>query len=143
MEQNYHCSITVAANSDKAFACIADVGGWWAKGFKGKAYDTGDTFTVQFGETMVAFEIVRSSPGKEIMWKVTDCYLPWLKNKTEWNGTEIAWQLTSLKDGTRIYMTHIGLYPGIECFEACQEGWDGHIKNSLYQLINEGKGQPE
>jgi hypothetical protein len=39
-------------------------------------------------------------------------------------------------------MRHIGLKPGIECFEDCVSGWDEHIKDSLFRLINEGKGTP-
>jgi len=40
-------------------------------------------------------------------------------------------------------MTHIGLVPGIECYERCNEGWNHFIKESLFSLITEEKGLPE
>jgi hypothetical protein len=101
---------------DEAYAKIANVGGWWAKRFKGKALNMNDTFTVEFGETKVAFEITEAMPGKKVVWKVTDCYLHWLNDKTEWKGTTIVWDITATNGTTKIDMTHVGLKPGIECY---------------------------
>lgn len=39
-------------------------------------------------------------------------------------------------------MTHIGLVPGIECYEDCQQGWDEHFKESLLQLMTGEVGMP-
>jgi len=144
MEQkNYHSSIAVGITADQAYANIANVAGWWTKSFRGSAQKMGDTFTIQFGETKVAFEITEATPGKKIVWKVTDCYLHWLNNKTEWNGTGVVWELTPQNNSTRIDMTHVGLVPGIECYETCEKGWDQYVTGSLYKLVTEGKGQPD
>ena len=40
-------------------------------------------------------------------------------------------------------MTHLGLKPGIECFDGCVKGWDQYVKDSLFRLLAEGKGAPE
>ncbi len=144
MEQkNYHSSITAKISPKEAFHSIAMVDAWWAINFNGDATNTGDTFTVQFGDTKVAFEITEAIPEKKIVWKVTDCYLPFLQDKTEWNGTSVDWEISSENDTTRIDMTHIGLVPGIECYEACNSGWNGHILGSLNNLLNGGQGQPK
>jgi len=144
MEQkNYHNSIQVNASAADAYAQIANVAGWWAKSFKGKASKTGDTFNVQFGDTRVDFEITEAIPGKKVVWKVTDCYLPWLNDKTEWNNTEVAWNIGTANGKTTIDMTHVGLQPGVECYEACKKGWDGHISDSLFRLVTEGVGKPQ
>ena len=39
-------------------------------------------------------------------------------------------------------MTHVGLVPGIECYEDCEKGWDFYIKESLFKFLTEGKGLP-
>jgi len=144
MEQkNYHSSITANISPKEAFAKIAQVNEWWAKSFKGKATSVGDTFTVQFGDTTVDFEITEAIPDKKIVWKVTDCYLSWLKDKTEWKNTSIVWEISSENNATKVDMTHVGLAPGIECYEACEKGWNGHINGSLYNLMTDGKGQPQ
>ena len=83
MEQkNYHSSITANISPKEAFDNIARVDAWWAKNFHGKASATGDTFNVRFGDTTVDFEISEAIPGKKVVWKVTDCHLPWLTDKT-------------------------------------------------------------
>ena len=144
MEQkNYHCSIAANITPEQAYSGIANVAGWWAKNFKGKALNLGDIFTVQFGETNVTFEIIEAIPGKKVVWKVTDCYLHWLNDKTEWNGTTIVWEITTANGMTKIDMTHVGLTPVVECYNDCKKGWDGHITGSLFKLVTEGFGKPE
>jgi hypothetical protein len=44
---------------------------------------------------------------------------------------------------TRIDFTHVGLLPGIECYNDCSKGWNFFIKESLFKFITEGKGLPE
>ena len=143
MEQNnYHSSITVNVPAAEAYAGIANVSGWWAKSFKGSALHTGDKFRVEFGTTSVDFEIAEAIPGKKCVWHVSDCHLPWLKDQNEWTGTEVLWELTPQGNATRIDMTHIGLVPEVECYEACEKGWNGHVTGSLLKLLNEGVGEP-
>jgi len=40
-------------------------------------------------------------------------------------------------------MTHIGLVPGIECYNDCEKGWDHYIRDCLFKLITTHKGIPE
>ena len=43
----------------------------------------------------------------------------------------------------RTHNKSIGLVPDIECYNVCEEGWNGHITISLVKFINEGKGMPK
>ena len=140
---DYHSSIAANVTPKEAFAGIANVGGWWAKNFKGSALKKGDTFTVEFGKTNVNFEITEAIPEKKSVWKVTDCYLDWLNDKKEWKGTEVVWEIASKGAETQIDMTHVGLTPDVECYNDCFAGWNGHINGSLNNLLKDGKGQPE
>ena len=72
-----------------------------------------------------------------------DCYKHWLKDKKEWQGTTMSWEISAEKNGTQINFTHIGLVPGIECYNGCEKAWDFYVKQSLFQLLTEGKGIPE
>ena len=142
-QENYHCSFTADVTADQAHANIANVGGWWKRTFRGSALKAGDTFDLDFGETKVAFEITEAVPGKKSVWRVTDCYLHWLKDTKEWKGTEVVWDIASTNGTTKIDMTHIGITPEVECFEDCKKGWDGYIKGSLFKLVTEGVGKPD
>lgn len=140
---NYTATITVNATPETAFEKIAKVDGWWAKKFTGRALNVNDTFKVDFGDTFVDFKITESIPGKKIVWYVTDCNLHWINAKKEWNDTKVVWDISSKNNTTQIKMTHVGLVPGVECYEACKPGWDGHVKESLLAFINENKGKPQ
>ncbi len=142
-QQNYQCSIAADFTPQEAFDGINQVNAWWAKNFEGSAEKLNDVFTVHFGETFVTFKVTQSIPGKEIAWEVTDCYLPWLKDKTEWNGTTVAFKISPLGDETQVTMTHIGLVPEVECFDACEAGWNKHFKGSLFKLLTEHAGVPQ
>jgi hypothetical protein len=142
-KKSYHRTITVSASAAEAIKKISQVNYWWAKNFSGSATKLNDKFTVRFGETFVDFLVSDLVPNKKVVWKVTDCNLHWIKAKKEWNNTEVVFEISSDKGKSKIDFTHVGLVPGVECYNDCEAGWDGHIKTSLVNFINEGKGQPE
>lgn len=142
-KQDYNATISVNAAPKEAFEKISKVNKWWAKNFTGKAEKLHDKFSVRFGETYVDFQISELIPGKKVVWKVTDCNLHWIKTKKEWKGTEVVFELSKKGDSTQIDFTHLGLVPEAECYNDCEAGWNGHIKGSLVNFINEGKGMPQ
>lgn len=137
--KNYRRTIMVNASAEEAMKKISQVNCWWKKDFLGSAEKLNDTFTVPFGEpSFVDFVVSEFLPGKKVIWKVTDCYLPWFQDKKEWNNTEVVFELAEEEDKTKVDFTHIGLVPEVECYDVCEKGWNGHIHN-LEQFINEGK----
>lgn len=141
-QQNYQSSIAADITPAEAFDSINHVNEWWAKNFEGHSQKLNDVFTVRFGETFVTFKISEVIRNKKIVWQVMDCNLHWLQNKTEWNGTSIMFEISPMGDSTQVIMTHIGLVPGIECFEQCERGWNHFIKESLFKLLTEHEGVP-
>ena len=142
-QENYHCSITVDATPAEAMAHIKNVRGWWAKELEGSTEELNDQFKVIFGTTWVDLRVIENVPGRRLVWGVTDCYLPWLNDKKEWNGTHVVFDIRVTAEGcTRIDMIHIGLVPEAECFATCEKGWDQHIKGSLFQFLTQQEGMP-
>lgn len=70
-------------------------------------------------------------------------FCPWLSDKTEWSNTEVVFEISSGNNQTKIDFTHVGLVPGIECYEQCEKGWTRFVTISLPDYINSGKGRPE
>lgn len=141
--KNYQASIMVDAGAEDVYNKIADVDGWWAQNFTGSAKAIGDAFTVRFGDTFVDFRITEAVPGTKVAWHVTNCWLPWQNDKTEWNGTTVVFELAEHAGKTTVDMTHIGLTPEVECYKNCENGWNRHIKKSLFDYLTEGKGEPQ
>jgi len=142
-KKNFHRTITVNASAKEAMNKISEVNLWWAKNFSGSAKKLNDKFSVHFGDTFVDFQISELVPDKKVVWKVTDCNLHWIKAKKEWKNTEVVFEISSENKKSKIDFTHVGLVPGVECYNDCETGWNGHVTMSLANLINEGKGQPE
>jgi hypothetical protein len=142
-KQNYHCSLSAEVSAHEAFQKISQVSDWWTSYFKGKAESLNDEFTVTFGKTFVDFKIVEVIPDKKVVWKVINCYLHWLNDKTEWNNTRLVWEIKWENNITTIDITHEGLSPEVECYDSCVKGWDFYLKQSLAKLLKEGKGLPE
>ena len=141
-KKDYHKTITVNASRADAVKKIGLINQWWIKDFAGRAEKLNDAFTVPFGApAFVDFVISEFVPGKKMVWKVTDCLLPWFKDQKEWNNTEVVFELSEENGTTKIDFTHIGLVPEVECYEVCEKGWTGHI-NTLEKFINEGIGLP-
>ena len=142
-KKNFHVAISVNASAEETIKNINAVNLWWAKSVIGKSEKLNDKFTVDFGETYVDFQITELILNKKVVWKVLDCNLQWIKEKKEWKDTEVVFEISPENNKTKIDFTHIGLVPGVECYNDCESGWTGHITNSLVKLINEGKGMPE
>ncbi len=143
IKHDYQCSIVANITPKEALDKISRVAEWWATHVEGKSQKLNDVFTVRFGETFVTFTIVEVIPDKKVVWQVTDCYLHWLDNKTEWTDTKIVWEISSQKNATHVTMTHVGLTPDVECYNDCKVGWTGYIQKSLLKFLTQGKGLPD
>jgi hypothetical protein len=141
-EQDYHTSITVDATAQEVFESINSISQWWTENWEGSSQKLNDIFTVHFGQTFITLKITESIPGKKIVWYVTDCNKHWLKNKKEWKGTQVTWEISTKDKATQVDFTHLGLVPDLECYDVCENAWTGYLHNSLKNLVTSGKGQP-
>ena len=142
-DQSFTTTITVNQTPDEAFAAINNVHGWWSEEIEGGTNKLGAEFNYHFKDIhRCKMKITEFVPGKKVVWRVLDNYFNFTKDKTEWKGTDIAFEISKKGGKTEIRFTHIGLVPEYECYDACKEGWGFYINTSLRDLITKGKGQP-
>lgn len=127
--QDYHKSITTTVSAEEAFTKISRVSTWWTPNIKGSAKNLNDVFTMRTEKDTVTLQVVEVVPNKKLVWLVTDCQMLWLKDPTEWKNTRIVFEISEENQQTRIDMTHVGLVPAVECYNVCEPGWDGHLKD--------------
>ena len=78
-------------------------------------FKNGDWYTIK---------IVELIPGKKILWDVIDAEQTWHEDRKEWAGTNIVFEISPLKNGSKVTLTHSGLTPEAECYDKCKMGWD-------------------
>jgi len=141
--QNFTTTFAVDQTPEEAFAAINNVRRWWSGEIEGSTDKLGDEFTYRYQDVHYSKQkITELVPGKKVVWLVLDSYLNFTKDKSEWNGTEITFEVSKKGKKTEIRFTHLGLVPEFECFNACSNAWGFYTNGSLRSLITTGKGEP-
>jgi Activator of Hsp90 ATPase homolog 1-like protein len=141
-KQDYRTEISTNVTPQEAIDKINHVSEWWSKNFEGKSSKVNDVFTVRFPSgDMYKIRVAEIVPN-EIVWEIMDAFQGWVKNTSEWKGTQIEWEIKEGKKGVTIVLTHVGLVPELECFDRCNKGWDYLMHQSLSKYLTEGKGLP-
>jgi hypothetical protein len=134
---------TVEQTPKEAFDAINNVRGWWSGNIEGRTDLLGAEWTYRYEDLHYSKQkISELIPGRRVVWQVVDSHLSFVKDKTEWNGTSIVFEISQKGDGTEVRFTHKGLFPSQECYDACSDAWGSYIKHSLRNLIVQGKGNP-
>ena len=141
--KSYTASFTTGKSPEEAFAAINDVRGWWSEDIDGPTDKLGAEFTYRYQDLHRSTQkITEFVPGKKVVWHVLDAKVNFVKDKDEWNGTDIAFEITRKGDKTELRFTHVGLVPTIECYGKCSGAWGYYINESLRNLITTGRGDP-
>jgi hypothetical protein len=142
-EQNFTATFTVDQTPDEAFAAVNNVRGWWSgePGIEGST-DKRDEFTYRYKPHHYSKQkIAELIPGKKVGWLVLDSQLNFVKDKSEWNGTKVTFEIAKKGAKTEVRFAHVGLVPDYECYGSCSDAWGSYINGGLRSLIT-GKGQP-
>jgi hypothetical protein len=143
MDQDYSTRFTVDQTPEEVFAAINHVRGWWSEEIEGDTDKLGAEFKYHFQDIhLCTMKIAELVPGKKVAWLVLDNYFSFTKDKSEWKGTEVIFEISKQGNQTELHFTHVGLVPEYECYDVCVNGWGTYISSSLQDLITKGKGQP-
>jgi len=141
--QGYTTSFTVDQSPEEVFKSINNVRAWWTGDIEGRTDRLGDEFTYRYQDLhRSTHKITELTPGKKVVWHTVDASINFVKDKTEWNGTDIVFEIARKGDKTELRFTHLGLVPAIECYGGCSGAWGSYINESLRSLIVKGKAQP-
>jgi hypothetical protein len=141
--QDLTLTFTVDQTPEEASAAINNVRGWWSGDIEGSTDKLADVWTYRYKDIHFSKQrITELIPGKKVVWLVVDSFLSFVKDKTEWNGTEIVFEIGTRDGKTEVRFTHAGLVPAFECYGGCSGAWGFYINDSLRSLIATGKGSP-
>jgi hypothetical protein len=97
------------------------VRGWWSEEIDGNTDKLGAEFKFHHKDLHRSTQkITELAPGKKVMWHVLDSQLNVVEDKTEWNGTDIVFEITKKDDKTELRFTHVGLFLPLNATVAVQ-----------------------
>jgi len=141
--QNFATSFLVDQTPEEVFNAINNVRGWWSGEIEGDTDKLNAEFTYRVPDMHNSKQkIMEFIPGKKVVWHVSDASLSFVKDKSEWKGTNIVFEIAKKDNKTEIRFTHIGLVPDYECYSDCSNAWGMLVNGNLRKLIITGKVQP-
>jgi len=140
---DFTTTLLVQQAPEEVFNAIANVRGWWSENIEGGTEKLNDEFTYSYKDVHVCkMKLIEVIPNKKVAWLVVDNYFNFTKDKSEWKGTTVRFEISEKDNTTQLCFTHQGLVPEYECFDICSNAWSHYIQQSLRSLITTGNGQP-
>ncbi len=140
---DFTTTLLVDKTPKEVFDAINNVRGWWSEEIEGDTNKPGAEFMFHYKDIhRSTHKITEFVSGKKVVWHTTESHLNFIRDKTEWNGTYIVFEITKKGDKTELRFTHVGLVPSTECYGDCSGAWGFYINDSLHNLITAGKGKP-
>jgi hypothetical protein len=141
--QDFTATISVERTPEEAFDAINNVRGWWSENIEGGTEKLGDEFTYRYKDVhSCKIKIAELIPGKKVVWHVLDNRFNFTKDKNEWTGTDVIFEVSKKGNKTEVRFTHRGSVHEYECFDVCSNAWGSYTNGSLRSLITTGKGKP-
>jgi uncharacterized protein YndB with AHSA1/START domain len=142
--QSYTTTITVEQDPEVVFDAVNHPDEWWSESIEGRGDHVGAEFVFDTPDQHYwKFRVTELDRPRRVVWRVLeDSRTEFVHDVTEWNGTEVRFDITEDAGQTQVRFTHSGLVPEFECYEACSTGWAQYIRRSLHDYITAGRGQP-
>lgn len=138
--EEYTIVLSVDQTPREVFDAINNVRGWWAGIWSGEIEGETNKLNGEFVYRVPNVhyskqKIIEFSPNTKVVWLVLDANLTFTKNRTEWKGTKISFEIISKDYKTEIRFKHIGLVSEYECYNNCSNAWNMLINKRLKTLL--------
>ena len=108
--KDYTASFTVDQTPEEVFNAINNVRGWWSGELAGDTNKPGAEFTYCVQSMHRSKQkITEFVAGKRVVWRVLEADLSFTKDKSEWKGTEIVFEIAKTGNKTEVRFRHVGL----------------------------------
>jgi len=140
---DFTTTILVDNSPSEVFNAINNVRGWWSEEIEGDTNKLNEVWNYHYQDVhRCKMKIVEFIPNKKVVWLVMDNHFSFTKDKDEWKGNKIIFEISDKGNQTQLLFTQEGLVPEYECYDICEGAWNTYIQKSLRSLITTGSGQP-
>lgn len=138
--RGYTTSFTVDQSPQDVFEAINDVSAWWSGKIEGRTDQLGAEFTYSYESYhRSTHKITEFAPARKVVWHTINASINFVTDKSEWNGTDVVFEIVRKGSQTELRFTHVGLVPKLECYGDCSGAWGSLISENLRDLITRGK----
>lgn len=142
-KKDFTSSILVDQDQTTTFNAIKNFRAWWSEEIEGNTDQLNETFFYHYKDVhLCKLKLIELIPDKKLVYEVLDNQFIFTKDKTEWVGTKLIFDISKEGDKTKVKFTHEGLVPEYECYTVCNDAWKSYIQGSLKSLITTGNGKP-
>jgi hypothetical protein len=140
---DFTTTILVDQSPKEVFDAINNVRGWWNENVEGSTDKLNAEWIYQYKDVHICkMKIIEFVPNQKVVWLVLENQFNFTKDKSEWKGNKIVFDISEKENKTQLTFTQEGLVPEYECYDVCHDAWTSYIRGSLKNLITTGKGQP-
>lgn len=140
---DFTTTLLVKKTPRETFNAINNVRGWWSENIEGNTNKLNAEFLYYYKDVHICkIKIIEFVPDNKVVWFVLENHFDFTKDRDEWKGNKIVFEISEKGDQTKLRFTQQGLTPAYECYNICQDAWTSYIQGSLKNLITTGKGQP-
>ncbi|MGB8191053.1 MAG: SRPBCC domain-containing protein [Chitinophagaceae bacterium] len=140
---DFTTTILVDQTPEEVFNAVNNVRGWWSESVEGNTAKLNEEFLYYYKDVHISkMKIVEFVYPKKVVWLVLENHFNFTKDKTEWNGNKIVFEISEKDNKTELRFTQVGLVPAYECYDVCRDAWTSYIQGSLKSLITTRKGKP-
>ena len=142
-DQSFTTEIIVSQSGGEVFEAVNNVRGWWSEEIEGSSDSLNAEFRYHYQDVhQCRLKIIEMTPGQRVVWLVQENTFSFTRDKKEWTGTKIIFDIAPAGNQTKLKFTHLGLVPEYECYSICYDAWTNYITSSLKKLIENGRGEP-
>jgi hypothetical protein len=141
--KDFSTTLLLDQSPHEVFSAVTNPRAWWSVAIEGRTAKLNDEFIFEVkGVHYSKQKLTEVVPDKRVVWLVTESNMTFIKDRHEWTGTKVVFDISKEGDKTKLIFTHEGLVPEGECYSACMPAWTQYIETSLHRLITTGRGTP-
>lgn len=97
-KQYFTTTIVVNNTASEVFNAINDVRAWWSEEIEGNTSKLNEEWSYHYQDVhRCKMKIIEFVPNERIVWLVLDNYFSFTKDKNEWTGNRIIFEITEKK----------------------------------------------
>ncbi len=101
---DFATGILVGQTPTEVFNAINNVRGWWSEEIEGSTDKLNDEFTYHYKDVHnCKMKLIEVISDKKVVWLVLDNYFSFTKDKSEWIGTKIIFEISGRDNKTQIH----------------------------------------